>query len=45
MSGLEIGVTLGRIGLVAVLARSFFSPNRAREAEVKRGVLEIRIYT
>ena len=43
MTGLEIGVTLGGLGLIAFLAWFFFGPKKAREAEVKGGVQEIKI--
>lgn len=43
MSGLEIGVTLGGIGLIAALTWFFFGPKKAREAEVRGGVQEVRI--
>ena len=43
MSGLELGVTLGAVALIAALAWYFFGPKKAREAEVKGGVQEVRI--
>ena len=43
MSGLEIGVTAGGIAAIALLAWFFFGPKKAREAEVRGGVQEIKI--
>ncbi|MFQ5812425.1 MAG: heavy metal translocating P-type ATPase [Anaerolineae bacterium] len=43
MTGLEIGVTLGGIALIAALAYFFFGPKKAREAEVRGGVQEVHI--
>ena len=43
MSVLDIGVTLGGIVAVAFLAWFFFGPKKARQAEVKGNIQEIRI--
>ena len=41
--GIEIAVTLGGLGAIVFLAWFFFGPKKAREAEVKGNVQEIRI--
>ncbi len=43
MSLAEIGVTSGGIAAIALLAWLFFGPKKARQAEVKGNVQEIRI--
>ena len=43
MPASEIGVTVGGIVAIALLAWFFFGPRKAREAEVKGGVQEVRI--
>ena len=43
MSLAEIGVTSGGIAAIALLAWFFFGPKKARQAEVKGNVQEIRI--
>ena len=43
MSALDIGVTLGGIVAIAFLAWFFFGPKKAKEAEIKDGVQEVRI--
>ncbi len=43
MSALDIGVTLGGIGAIVFLAWFFFGPKKARQAEVKGNVQDIRI--
>ncbi|MBI4308641.1 MAG: heavy metal translocating P-type ATPase [Chloroflexi bacterium] len=43
MSGIEIGVTLGSLPVVAALVYFFFGPKKARAAEVKGGAQEVRI--
>ena len=43
MSALDIGVTLGGIVAIVFLAWFFFGPKKARQAEVKGNVQEIRI--
>ncbi len=43
MSALDIGVTVGGIVAVVFLAWFFFGPKKAREADVKDGVQEVRI--
>jgi len=39
----EIGVLAGAVGLIAVLARFFFGPKQARQAEVRGGVQQVVI--
>ncbi len=43
MSALDIGVTVGGIVAILFLAWFFFGPKKARQAEVKGNVQEIRI--
>ena len=43
MSEVEIGVTLGGIVAIVILAWFFFGPKKAKEAEVKGGVQEVRV--
>ena len=43
MSALDVGVTLGGIVAIVFLAWFFFGPKKARQAEVKGNVQEIRI--
>ena len=43
MSAIDIGVTLGGIVAILFLAWFFFGPKKARQAEVKGNVQEIRI--
>ena len=43
MSVLDIGVALSGIVAIVVLAWFFFGPKKARKAEVKGNVQEIRI--
>lgn len=43
MSVIDIGVTVGGFVAILFLAWFFFRPNKAKEAEVKGGVQEVRI--
>src|SRR5918996_400579 len=43
MTGTEILVTAGGVGLIAVLAYYFFGPKKARRAEVRGGLQEVEI--
>ena len=43
MSGLDIGVTLASLAIIAALAFFFFGPKKARQAQVKGNVQEIHI--
>ena len=43
MSGLDIGVTLACLAMIAALAFFFFGPKKARQAQVKGNVQEIHI--
>jgi P-type Cu+ transporter len=43
MTGTEILVTVGGVGLIAVLAYYFFGPKEARRAEVRGGLQEVEI--
>ena len=43
MTGLEIGITLGGIALIGMLAYYFFGPKKARTAVVRGGVQEVEI--
>ncbi len=43
MSVIEIGVTVSGFVVILILAWFFFGPKKAKEAEVKGGVQEVRI--
>ena len=43
MSAIEISVTVGGFAAILILAWFFFGPKKARQAEVKGNVQEIRI--
>jgi Cu+-exporting ATPase len=43
MSAIEIGVTLGGVAAIAILAWFFFGPKKAGAAEVRGGVQEIKV--
>ena len=43
MSAIDIGVTTGGIVVILFLVWFFFGPKKAKEAEVKDGVQEVRI--
>ena len=43
MSAVEIGVTVGGVVALLFLAWFFFGPKKAKEAQVKGGVQEVRI--
>ncbi len=43
MSGSELGVLVGAVALIAVLAWYFFGPKKSRKAELRDGVQEVTI--
>ncbi|MBI2872160.1 MAG: heavy metal translocating P-type ATPase [Chloroflexi bacterium] len=43
MIGIEIAITIGSLVVITALAWFFFGPKKARQAEVKGGVQEVRI--